>query len=382
MTNTLDTLFENEILYGVISNPKGDVPYRRIQFRLLSDRYQIEKFTEKQAFHGFCERAEMKNEAEGLLGMGYRQLDAWDRQFHYCLKISKKGKITLFKQRDSGHADIETGHNREKQYILKENTEIPPLVDLGVFTKDGRVVRTMYDKFRQINRFTELIRDGMEELEQDSVRILDFGCGKSYLTFILYYYLVQVRKMEAHIIGLDLKADVIAKCNHLAEKYGYENLHFQTGDINGYSCEELPDMVISLHACDTATDYALFHAVRWDCKLIYCVPCCQHELNGQIQSENLSLLTRYGLIQERFSALATDAVRSALLEACGYRVQVVEFVDLAHSPKNLLIRGVRRPVPFKKRLAALEEAQRLMEEFSFSPTLYRLLSEAKLLPRP
>lgn len=138
MTNTLDTLFENEILYGVISNPKEDVPYRRIQFRLLSGRYQIEKFTEKQAFHGFCERAEMKNEAEGLLGMGYRQLDAWDRQFHYCLKISKKGKATLFKQKDSGHADIETGHNREKQYILKENTEIPPLVDLGVFTKDGR----------------------------------------------------------------------------------------------------------------------------------------------------------------------------------------------------------------------------------------------------
>ena len=381
MTEVIQTLLAQPLQYGVFSNGKGDaVQYKQIRFRALGTRYQFERYTEKQVFHNFCEKAAFGDELAALFQTGYRQLDAWDGTFHYTVKVSKKGKYTLLKQKDASHAAA-SAHNREKQYILKEGEAILPLVDLGVFTKEGRVVHSMYDKFRQINRFTELVRDGLDAAALTQLRVLDFGCGKSYLTFILYHYLVHVRNMDAEITGLDLKADVIQKCNALAEKYGYEKLHFAVGDIEGFSCSVPPDMVITLHACDTATDAALFHAVQWQCRLIYSVPCCQHELNAQIESENFSLLTRYGLIKERFSALATDAIRGALLEACGYHVQMVEFVDFAHSPKNLLIRAVRRAVPMQKRLLALDEAERLMKEFSFRPTLYRKLKEADLLPK-
>ena len=371
-------LFANPLLKGVISNPKGETEFRQIRFRQLREGYQIEKLTQKQAFHDDCDKEALADVVEAFLHQGFRQLDAWSEDTAFCLKISKKGKVTLLKKNQATQKD--TAHNREKQYLLKEDTCIPPLVDLGVFTKEGKVVRSMYGKFRQINRFTELIRDGMEELKQSEIHILDFGCGKSYLTFILYHYLTQVRGMQTHITGLDLKAEVIADCNRLAEKYGYENLQFQVGDINGYTCQTPPDMVISLHACDTATDYALFNAVQWNCKLIYSVPCCQHEVNAQIQGGDLTLLTRYGLIQERFSALATDALRGALLEACGYQVQMLEFVDFSHSPKNLLIRAVKKNVSAEKRRKALSQAEMLMKQFSIEPTLYRLLKEDGYLP--
>ena len=376
---TIKELFQNSLIKGVISNPKGETEFRKIRFRQLEDAYQIEKLTQKQAFHSECEKELLADTVEEFIRQGFRQVDAWSEDTAFCLKISKKGKATLLKKRQETAKDI--CHNREKQYLLKEDTWIPPLVDLGVFTKDGKVVQSMYGKFRQINRFTELIRDGMEELGQNAIHILDFGCGKSYLTFILYHYLTQVRGMQTSITGLDLKAEVIADCNRLAEKYGYENLQFQVGDINGYTCETPPDMVISLHACDTATDYALFNAIGWDCKLIYSVPCCQHEVNSQIQGGDMALLTRYGLIQERFSALATDALRGALLEACGYQVQMLEFVDFSHSPKNLLIRAVKKNVSLQKRSKALSQAEMLMKQFCIEPTLYHLLKEHGYLPK-
>ncbi len=378
VAEAVKSLCTEPLLKGVVSNPKGEAPWKKVNFRRLEDSYQIEKFTQKQAFHSHCDKPGLEKEIAELLAMGFRQVDAWSEDTAFSLKISKKGKVTLLKKAQTTQTD--TSHNREKQYLLKEDTNIPPLIDLGVFTKEGKVVKSMYGKFRQINRFTELIRDGLEELKQSKLKILDFGCGKSYLTFILYHYLTQVRGMEAEICGLDLKEDVIAKCNRLAEKYGYEQLKFQVGDINGFESEDAPDMVITLHACDTATDYALHHAIRWGCKLIYSVPCCQHELNGQIQGGDLSLLTRYGLIQERFSALSTDAIRGALLEACGYQVQMLEFVDFSHSPKNLLIRAVKKSVSMEKRKKALSDAKNLMQAFEFQPTLYQLLKDENLLP--
>ncbi|MBR5152246.1 MAG: SAM-dependent methyltransferase [Clostridia bacterium] len=367
-------MFQTPLIRGVVSNPKGETPWKKVRFRYLKDGYQLEKLTEKQAFHENMKEEEMPETVLQLAKMGFRQIDGWNETTAFCLKVSKKGTVTLLKRQEK-RQETATQHNREKQYLLKEDTVIPPLVDLGVITKEGKVVQSMYHKFRQINRFTELIRDGMEEFSKNSIRILDFGCGKSYLTFILYHYLVNQRGMDAEIIGLDLKTEVIANCNRLAGEYGYDKLTFQAGDVSMYQAENKPDMVITLHACDTATDYALFHAIRWGCELIYSVPCCQHELNGQIQGGELGALTRYGLIQERFSALCTDALRGALLEACGYRVQMLEFVDFSHSPKNLLIRAVKKPVSKEKRQKALKEAKALMKQFSFTPTLYRLLDE-------
>ena len=278
------------------------------------------------------------------VGSEFLQLNAWDGNSEYMLLISKKGKVT---------------------YRCKKQAE-------------GKVVRTMYDKFRQINRFLEIIEDGVRDYPYDHLNIIDFGCGKSYLTFILYYYFSEVKKMNVQIIGLDLKDEVIKNCNLAAEKYGYQNLHFELGDINGYQTPFPVDMVVTLHACDTATDYALYNAVQWNAKMIFSVPCCQHELNGQIKTDQFSLLTRYGIIKERFSALATDAIRANLLEVCGYKTQLLEFVDFAHTPKNILIRAVQKKVvPRAVKQNYLTEVENMMEEFHFTPTLYRLLKDSK-----
>lgn len=346
---------------------------KRITLIRLGLSWQIERFRNHQAFHENVEQDELIPLLLQLMER-FKQLNAWDAEYQYSLKLTKKGKPLFNRQRCLLKPKQQQGHDQEKNYLLREGEIVPPLVDMGVFTQEGKVVRSMYDKFRQINRFLELVNDEMDRFPSDRpIRIIDFGCGKSYLTFILYYYLVQVRKMEVSITGLDLKAAVIDHCNQAAEKYGYDKLHFELGDINGYTPDGPVDMVITLHACDTATDYALFNAISWNVKLILSVPCCQHEVNAQMHAEHLSLFTRYGLIQERMAALITDSIRADLLTYMGYSTQVVEFIDMAHTPKNILLRARKAKLPESTKRQALEEVRTALEEFHIQPTLYKLL---------
>lgn len=378
----LEMMITAALVKMVISNPKSkSEEYRKIVVNRKKNGFQIEKYTEKQVFHENVALEALLERCFELAG-AYRQVDAWDSDKQYTLLISQKGKCTfkrkmLQAQKASAPVANTDNHNRKKQYILEEGTVIPPLVDMGIFTQEGKIVRSMYDKYRQINRFIELIDDAVRDTKATQLNVIDFGCGKSYLTFILYYYLTEVRHIDAQIIGLDLKADVIENCNKTAQKYGYTGLRFEMGDINGYKAPFDVDMVITLHACDTATDFALYNAIQWNARMIFSVPCCQHELNAQMKPENLSILSNYGIIQERFAALATDAIRGNLLEYCGYKTQLLEFVDFAHTPKNILIRAINRPAtPKALRSKKLLEAEKLMEEFKFEPTLYKLVKDA------
>lgn len=363
----------------VISKPSAkDSNYQKIVVEQKESYYQAAAYTAKQVFHQNIPTEELAEYLVSTVTGGYLQVNAWEEGMEHMLLISKKGKVSYQRKKTAGNvAKSDSSHNRKKQYLLKEGEPIPPLVDMGIFTEQGKVVKSMYDKFRQINRFLEIIEDAMKEYPYEHLNIIDFGCGKSYLTFVLYHYFAEIKKRDVTIVGLDLKEDVIRHCNEAAERYGYKNLHFEVGDINGYHADFPVDMVVTLHACDTATDYALYNAICWNAKMIFSVPCCQHELNQQIETEQFGILSRYGIIKERFCALATDAIRANLLECCGYRTQLLEFIDFAHTPKNILIRAVQKkvvPASVKKNYRG--EAERLMEEFHFEPTLYRLLTEA------
>lgn len=372
----LDIICSYEPYQYIISNTeKKDEKFNRIVINLKNEGYQVEKFSKEQVFHENIIKKDLISFISGAFEKKYKQLNAWSEDFEFMIRISKKGKCSFSKSINKNKQSKSLDHNRKKNYILPEGTCIEPLVDMGIFTQSGTVVNTMYDKYKQINRFIEIIDDSIKDLDIKNFTIIDFGCGKSYFTFVLYYYFTVIRKIDVKIIGLDLKIDVIAKCNETAKKYGYDHLHFELGDINGYQCNFPVDMVITLHACDTATDYALFNAVEWNAKMIFSVPCCQHELNEQIESDKLSLLTRYGIIKERTSALVTDAIRGNLLECCGYKTQLLEFIDFDHTPKNILIRAIKKNVSLETKKMCLEEVRNIIEEFSLKPTLYDLLRQ-------
>lgn len=363
---------------AVLSSPREKDGIVKVKVRPLLKKdtlfFQLEIFQGNQAFH---KNLKADTAVEEILSImkGMKQFQMETKQQICTALVSKKGRVTIRKkQRKAPVKMMSLQHNRKKRYILEEGTAVPFLVDLGVMTENGTIVSSRFDKFRQINRFLEFVEDVLPELPEDrELTILDFGCGKSYLTFAMYYYLHILKQFDIRIIGLDLKTEVIRHCNELARGYGYEKLIFLEGNIAEYTGVDTVDMVVTLHACDTATDYALAKAVEWNAKVILSVPCCQHEVNKQIASEVLAPVLEYGLIKERVAALITDALRAQYLEREGYRTQILEFINMEHTPKNILIRAVKRG-----KLKDNQEALRACEEaLHISPMLGRLLDKQR-----
>ncbi len=334
--------------------------------------YQIETFKDSKAYHKNVEAEELLLLAEKELEGRYRQvlLVSSRESAQYVLRQRgdyKKSSSSPSLPRPGGGES----HNKAKEYILREGENIPALVDLGIFTQDFKIVRSRYDKYKQINRFIELVDQELKDYQGKEISILDFGCGKSYLTFILYYYFAVKRGMEARIIGYDLKAEVVENCNRIAEKYGYDRLRFEKADVSrDVLSDEHIDMVVTLHACDTATDFALNYALSHGVKYIFSVPCCQHEINGSIhKGGELDILLQHGIIRERICALLTDSIRGAVLQSRGYDLDVIEFIDFEHSPKNIMLRARYSGKCLRK---SLKQALELREKYGFSQKLLEL----------
>ena len=376
LQNFLKEQFDDGVMLAVLSGQRKkepDVP-SRVRIRPVEIRgervFQATATVGTKAIHKNYTLEEVLSYVEASLTDGFSQLQIQGQMKDGTVLVSKKGKQTI---KTRPHEALEPvkiqSHNRVKQYILKEGIPVPFLVDLGVMNKEGKVHTHSYDKFKQINRFLEFIEDILPSLQKDrEVTILDFGCGKSYLTFAMYYYLKELKGYDVNIIGLDLKEDVIKKCSGLALKYGYEKLHFLQGDIADYEGVNKVDMVVTLHACDKATDYALAKAVEWDAEVILSVPCCQHELNYRIQNDLLEPVLKYGILKERMSALITDGIRAELLESEGYHTQILEFIDMEHTPKNLLIRAVKTGDK-----ASVAKLSQMTDAFNGHLTLEKLL---------
>jgi SAM-dependent methyltransferase len=303
--------------------------------------YQFTYYYSEKVIHKNLEHDKAGLEMLDLLNGIFRQAILFTREADYQILISKKNKVKILKKKASKES-LDLSHNRRKKYILQDGEPIDFLIRLGVMTKEGKVSKKRYDKFRQLNRFLELVEDIIPRIKKDGrLNIIDFGCGKSYLTFALYYYLVEILKFDVNIIGLDLKEDVINFCNQVAKDLDYKGLYFIHVDIKDYDNLLDVDMVITLHACDTATDAALIKAIDWKAKVILSVPCCQHEFYDKIQSDALEPMLKHGIIRERLSALVTDSLRGQVLEIMGYQVQLLEFIDMEHTPKNIMIRAIK-----------------------------------------
>ncbi len=373
------------IISAILSNPLGTQTHKKIRI-FKNDgsekNYFVEFFTKTQSFHKTFSKKELSSFLKENCGLAYKNCVITTKTETITFLSNKKGKITVIKNPlKSSQNEPKSSQNKQKNYIIKEGIPVPFLVHLGIMSDTGKIVTSKYDKFRQINRFLEFIDDILpKEIDnQKAYTVLDFGCGKSYLTFALYYFLVEIRKIKAQITGIDLKEDVIQHCSKLAKSWGYTGLEFKIGRIEDYKEKEQTnlDLVITLHACDTATDYALNYAVSHNAKTILSVPCCQHELNAKLSkslpNEGFNALMKYGIIKERFASLATDVMRAELLESKGYKVQLMEFIDMEHTAKNLLIRAVKKQDVKKTKKSS--EYQNLCESLGLENMLATLLKK-------
>lgn len=378
ITQLLDICISDKLIDMVISGQKNKSEDKAVKVRIRpvilknEIEYQVSEFVGRKVLHSNHSAADVKKKIIDYMTEDFKQAQI-NMTDAAATILSSKSKTLTCKYKKAGQlkAQRDLSHNRTKKYIIQEGKPVAFMIDLGVMGQDGKIIRTRYDKFRQINRFLEYIEDILPKLDKErELTIIDFGCGKSYLTFAMYYYLKELKGYNIRIIGLDLKADVIEHCNELRTRYGYDKLDFYVGDIATYKDVDKVDMVVTLHACDTATDYALAKAVKWGVEVILSVPCCQHEANRTIKSDILSPVMDYGILKERMAAIVTDAARAKLLTANGYDTQILEFIDMEHTPKNLLIRAVKSS---KEDISAREKTKDMLEALNLELTIDKLI---------
>lgn len=378
ITQLLDICISDKLIDMVISGQKNKSEDKAVKVRIRpvilknEIEYQVSEFVGRKVLHSNHSAADVKKKIIDYMTEDFKQAQI-NMTDAAATILSSKSKTLTCKYKKAGQLKVQRdlSHNRTKKYIIQEGKPVAFMIDLGVMGQDGKIIRTRYDKFRQINRFLEYIEDILSKLDKErELTIIDFGCGKSYLTFAMYYYLKELKGYNIRIIGLDLKADVIEHCNELRTRYGYDKLDFYVGDIATYKDVDKVDMVVTLHACDTATDYALAKAVKWGAEVILSVPCCQHEANRTIKSDILSPVMDYGILKERMAAIVTDAARAKLLTANGYDTQILEFIDMEHTPKNLLIRAVKSS---KEDISAREKTKDMLEALNLELTIDKLI---------
>lgn len=372
--NYLNIIFENTVFKIIISNKiSKDYKYKKIIIENKIKNYYVSKYTDKQTFNELINKEDIIKYIIDKTNY-FKQINVFSENYNYEIKISKKNKILFNKTSNNTNYKINTMVNKKKNYILEEGNIIKPLIDMGIFTSEGKVINSKYDKYRQINKFIEIIDNELKDKNIKHLNVIDFGCGKSYLTFVLYYYFTEIKHINVNMIGLDLKKEVIENCNKAAKKYNYNNLKFEVGDINGYNCPFDVDIVVTLHACDKATDYALYNAIKWNTKMIFSVPCCQHEI-FKTSNYSANILNRYSIAKERISALYTDIIRCNLLEVMGYKTDLLEFIDLEGTPKNLLVRAVKSNIPKNIKEQFLKEVEEILALSNTKQTLYELLKK-------
>lgn len=378
ITQLLDICISDKLIDMVISGQKNKSEDKAVKVRIRpvilknEIEYQVSEFVGRKVLHSNHSAADVKKKIIDYMTEDFKQAQI-NMTDAAATILSSKSKTLTCKYKKAGQLKVQRdlSHNRTKKYIIQEGKPVAFMIDFGVMGQDGKIIRTRYDKFRQINRFLEYIEDILPKLDKErELTIIDFGCGKSYLTFAMYYYLKELKGYNIRIIGLDLKADVIEHCNELRTRYGYDKLDFYVGDIATYKDVDKVDMVVTLHACDTATDYALAKAVKWGAEVILSVPCCQHEANRTIKSDILSPVMDYGILKERMAAIVTDAARAKLLTANGYDTQILEFIDMEHTPKNLLIRAVKSS---KEDISAREKTKDMLEALNLELTIDKLI---------
>lgn len=371
----IDEIQWEKLVEGVISDKRNKAEVQKIKLRpvVIKNTFliQVTEYIGKQVIHDNKTIEAIREYIYVSLRDNFKQANIRTEEYTYNILISKKGQVTVKKKKEIEKKKPVLIHNRVKRYLLQEGKPVDFLVYLGVMNSEGFVVKSKYDKFRQINRFLEFVEDIVDKLPKNKViNIIDFGCGKSYLTFAIYYYLKKEKNLDVNIVGLDLKRDVIKHCNQIATDLKYDGLEFLEGDIAQYKGKDDVDMVVTLHACDTATDYAIAKAIDWNAKVVLSVPCCQHELNNQIQNEVLSPIFKYGILKEKMAALITDGIRAGVLEEHGYDTQILEFIDMEHTPKNLMIRAVKKKnVSYAKN----QKLDNLIKELNVKPTIKELM---------